>query len=338
MIIDKELSENEAWDFIVTDRGRDNLRVINKAYENRELGDRFMPAIYQIEPTNDCNLDCIMCPSRMISQKTYMPFDMFRKVVDEIADYARGIRLSYLGEPLLHPRLIDMIGYAKSQSRAKVTLFTNATLLTHKMSVDIVHSGVDEIVFSVDGATPSSFEMARRGARFEDVVRNIEDFLLFKGGRKPTASVNFVKLKINEPEVGLVKDYWSNYGCEVHVSRLCTWSGQLGIEALSGNGSEREGDLSDRCPCAELWYKAVIDANGHVLLCCNDFSSVRNFGNVKDQAIATLWNGDAIRDARAWHLGKQSQNSLLCSSCSNWSTVKDMEGYMVGSSMMANRP
>lgn len=320
------------------DKSRDNLGLIYKAYENREPGIRFMPAIYQIEPTNDCNLDCIMCPSREIPQKTYMALDTFYRVIDEIADYARGIRLNYLGEPLLHQRLVDMIAYAKSQSRAKVTLFTNATLLTHKMSVDLVRSGLDEVVFSVDGATPSTFEQVRRQARYEDVVRNIEDFLLFKDGRKPTASVNFVKLKVNEPESELVRAHWNKYGCEVQFSRLCTWSGQLGMDGLSDNGSKGSENSSERCPCAELWYKAVINATGDVLLCCNDFSSVRSLGNVKNQAIAAIWNGDSIKEARTWHLGKQFQNIPLCSRCSNWSTVKDMEGYMIGSSIVANRP
>lgn len=324
--------------FTVTDKSRDNLRLIHRAYENLQPDIRFMPAIYQIEPTNDCNLDCVMCPSRDIPRKTYMTLDMFRRVIDEIVDYARGIRLNYLGEPLLHPHVIDMIAYAKTQSRAKVTLFTNATLLTHKMSVDLVRSGLDEIVFSVDGATPSTFQQIRRQSKYEDVVRNIEDFLLFKDGRKPCASVNFVKLTVNEPEAKLVKDHWGNYGCEVQYSSVCTWSGQLGIDDLSDNGSKGVKTSSDRCPCAELWYKAVINASGNVLLCCNDFSSVHSLSNVKDQTIMAIWNGDTIREARASHLGKQFQYLQLCSRCNDWSTVKDMEGYMIGSSIVANRP
>ena len=76
-----------------------------------------------------------------------MPLNLFKKIIDQIRDYAMTIKLSYLGEPLLNSNLFDMIAYAKENSNARVTLFTNGTLMTHQVSVDIVESGLDEIVF-----------------------------------------------------------------------------------------------------------------------------------------------------------------------------------------------
>lgn len=66
--------------------------------------------VINLEPTNACNLNCIMCirGNRPIGM---MQLDLFRHLIDEAADMG-GVSL-YLhvgGESLLHPRFVEMLG------------------------------------------------------------------------------------------------------------------------------------------------------------------------------------------------------------------------------------
>lgn len=49
----------------------------------------------------------------------YMPFKLFRRVIDQLVgrDIAR-LSLHLAGEPLLHPQIIDMVRYAKRKRYA----------------------------------------------------------------------------------------------------------------------------------------------------------------------------------------------------------------------------
>lgn len=318
-----------------TDISLDNLRQIDRAYSNIEPHARFMPAVYQIEPTNDCNLDCLMCPNHEIESKTYLTLNTFRNILDQVGDYAQGVRLNYLGEPLLHPEIVDMIDYAKARSKAKVTLFTNATLLTHKIAVDLVRSGLDEIVFSVDADTALVFQQIRRLANYENVVGHIEDFLLFKNDRKPRAAVNFVKLGLNDSEMQSVRDHWARFRCDVYFSPMCTWRSS---RVKSRLGLRESRISSDRSRCADLWYKAVIGATGDVLFCCNDYLSTYSLGNAGKRTIFEIWNSEAITQARKWQLNGEFEKLPLCYECEIQSTRESLQGFMVGSSIVANRP
>lgn len=323
---------------LVTDRSLANQTDIDRAYRTRDLRACFMPAIYQIEPTSDCNLACIMCPNRVLRDKPYLEWDLYRKVVDEIGQFARTIKLSYIGEPLLHPKIVDMITYAKSHSEAKVVMFTNGTLLTHPISVDLVYSGLDEIVFSIDGSSLATFEKIRRNANYDEVVRNIEDFLLYKDDRNPRAAINFIKLKSNEAEMEKVKSDWERHGCDVYFSWMSTWSGQLGIESLSSHTKYGGDQGIERLPCAELWYKTIVNAMGDVVLCCNDYLAVESFGSIKNQSMWDIWNGSKIRNARKCHIDGNYSTLALCLRCKEWSTVQDMEAYLPESRSIAHRP
>lgn len=77
------------------------------------------PTVFYIEPTNDCNLSCIMCPRKKSRKEVgYMSFDLFRHVVDQLADRnIAQLSLHLTGEPLLHPRIVAMVRYKVCQEQ-----------------------------------------------------------------------------------------------------------------------------------------------------------------------------------------------------------------------------
>jgi len=117
------------------------------------------PQYVWIDITNECNLRCIMCPQSKGLKRKKMAMDMstFTSIVDQVCISRPRIILHVSGEPLLNKNVFKMIRYAKDKG-CKVTMVTNATLLTREVSVRILETSLDNIFFSFDGCTPEIYE------------------------------------------------------------------------------------------------------------------------------------------------------------------------------------
>ncbi|MEQ9566734.1 MAG: radical SAM protein, partial [Pseudomonadales bacterium] len=101
---------------------------------------------------------------------------LFDKICEEITPYAdqmRRVTIQLLGEPLLDKKLESKISRLKKIGIKEVFFSTNGSLFTDKRAVSILESGVDEVDFSVDGATKETFEKIRVGLNYDEVVDNI---------------------------------------------------------------------------------------------------------------------------------------------------------------------
>lgn len=83
------------------------------------------PFMILVEVTNDCTLDCIMCPHSQLREKTgYMSFDLFKRVIDECSRHHSpgDLVFSGIGEPLLHPQILEMAKFANSKGILRFAL------------------------------------------------------------------------------------------------------------------------------------------------------------------------------------------------------------------------
>ena len=135
-----------------------------------------LPHFVQIEPVGQCNLRCQMCPIQFRHDGpphgvAFMDYDAFTRLIDQFTR-STELHLQGLGEPMMHPRLFDMIEYAAKKG-IRVTSTSNMTLLSPRRAERCVTSGLAELNISVDSATPEIYERIRVGARFERVERNV---------------------------------------------------------------------------------------------------------------------------------------------------------------------
>jgi len=73
------------------------------------------PEYYIIEPTNVCNYKRSICPNRLYSKEEqgYTDWALFVRLLSQIKDCAQVIQLYWMGEPMLHPELFEMIKMRK---------------------------------------------------------------------------------------------------------------------------------------------------------------------------------------------------------------------------------
>ena len=97
----------------------------------------------------------------MRRKKGEMSFELFKICADQIAQASLDTEIwfSFHGEPLLvHNRLFKMIAYAKSLGIQSLNLNSNGMLLGPELVQPILDSGVDLVVFGVDGISRKTYE------------------------------------------------------------------------------------------------------------------------------------------------------------------------------------
>lgn len=294
-----------------------SLAKILKNYRSRNPSPDSLPVRVWIEPASICNLKCIMCLNKdtPASEKGVMDRGLYRKIIDEISEYAYDVYLHHRGEPLMHPGFPDMIAYAR-EAGLKVKFHTNGTLMNPELADKILDAGPDLASFSVDGFTRETYEKIRVNADFDRTMENISTFLRKKREKKlsrpytiveeidfpryrtPADEANRKKFSARFKELGLD---------EMIFKKLYNWAGYLELDGME------KGEMTYTA-CTFLWYAAVILWDGTVSPCPQDYYARLKLGDMNKNPLKEIWNGEdytALRKKMASCVGEISP----CSEC-----------------------
>ncbi len=174
-----------------------------------------------IEPTNACNLDCITCMRQVWEEPLgQMSIQTFQRVVEGLKAFSPVPTVFFggIGEPLAHPRIVEMIRQAKAAG-ARVELITNGILLKEAMALELIQADLDVLWVSLDGATPESYADVRLGATLPLVIENLRrlPYLRYRGSRLKTVmplGIAFVAMKRNVAELPAVLQLGSRLGAK----------------------------------------------------------------------------------------------------------------------------
>jgi len=188
-----------------------------------------LPSRLYIECTAACNISCTdacCAPETGITrtrQSGMLDFDLFRKVVDEAGPSLGRIDFFNYGEAFLHKRAVEMCEYIKSRfPHIYLYTSTNGLALSQAQARRLVHSGIDEVTFSLDGATQASYEKYRQRGRLDVALANLRAMVdeKRKSGRDlPFLNWRYILFTWNDSdeEMALARSLASDIG----VDRLC---------------------------------------------------------------------------------------------------------------------
>lgn len=319
-ILDWEKNRPSAW--------KEYRRKWEENPKNQKV-ERF-PIHLDIESTRICNLRCKMCPRTVkmeAGEKLYegnMDFGLFKKIIDEGSEKGLySIKLSYLGEPLISRDIIRMIEYAKKGGITDIAMNTNGTLLTEKMSHDLIEAGATGIFVSFDSPEKKHFEDIRVGASFDRVVSNIKNLIRIRDEMKsffPVVRINTTIMKENEHEIPKLVEMWKPYTDVIGASVYINPQQKDSREADRRTEEQKKDDAirierSKKFVCSVLYQRLFIHWDGKVGLCCTDIDASMNLGNAKDQTIESIWNGPVMKKLRELHSAGRWSDIPLCSRC-----------------------
>ena len=152
----------------------------DEAPPQRDLAVPALPSRLYVECTAACNISCdqaCCAPETGITrtrQAGMLDFDLFRRVVDEAGPSLVRIDFFNYGEAFLHKRAVEMCEYIKT-AFPHIYLYTstNGLAFSEDQVRRLVRSGIDEVTFSIDGATPESYAKYRRRGDFAKAIRNL---------------------------------------------------------------------------------------------------------------------------------------------------------------------
>lgn len=192
-----------------------------------------------IEPTTACNLNCSTCIRNIwddpIASMKRETFERIIASLDGLPDLKRVVFTGF-GEPLTHPRILEMIAAIRERDIA-VTVGSNGLLLTPQMTRELVRLGVDRLVVSVDGVKPETYEEVR-GADLGKVLENLHRLNEIKQEMNtlfPALGIEFVALKSNYKELGKLTDLAMKFqASRVLVSNVLPYTEDMKSEILYG--------------------------------------------------------------------------------------------------------
>ncbi|MBH71518.1 MAG: radical SAM protein [Pelagibacteraceae bacterium] len=285
-----------------------------KIYPKKKIVSKF-PVYLLVEPTSVCNLRCVMCfqIDKSFTKKPYMgfmDFNLFKKIIDEAANNGTSaITLASRGEPLLHPKISEMIKYvSKKESFIDIKLNTNATRLNEKLCHEILKSNINMVVVSIDSHVKKQYEEIRKGGKFDEVLKNIKLLVdtrkKFYKNSKLEIRVSGVKFKEDQNENNFRK-FWSKIVDNVaYVQYQNRW-----------NTYKNKPNKKINHPCVYLWERLYVWFDGVCNPCDADYKSFLSPGNLNNKSIKEVWNSDQLNKLRNLHISKKRHKYNPCDRC-----------------------
>lgn len=257
------------------------------------------PRTLFIEPTIRCSLDCpTPCGSnyprsascRSIRKTDIMPMDLFRKIIDESKGDIDKICLCNYGEPFLHKDIPGMIEYIKHRY-PNIYVFTSTNgmpLKDDQLLKNVVFSGIDEIILSIDGARQKSYEKYRRGGELYSILNSMKNIVLMRLNNKPKITWRYILFKWNDSDKELKEA--ENIAIDIGVDQLCFYHSYL---PFIGSKRFREGSMNFEKIAPFLYdadkYIYKFQMSYHRLNGNSIVIEIKNTGNIRWNSIKKPW-------------------------------------------------
>jgi len=238
-----------------------------------------------------------------------MRYDLYTRIIDQaVTERVYSVKLSWRGEPLLNPQIIDMVRYAKKAGIKEVAFLSNGERLSHTIAEQLVDAGLDWISFSVDGMN-QVYDRIRFPAVFRDTLEKIAYLRNFREKRKrnkPLIRVQSIlsAIKDNAEEF---KKVWEDIADRVNF--IADEARDFDIKNMAHNPNY---------VCPTPWQRMSIAYDGKVHQCITDYAGKLIMGDACVQTLREIWQGKSFKTIRK-HFREHTalDNCEACHYCSD---------------------
>jgi radical SAM protein with 4Fe4S-binding SPASM domain len=310
--------------------GTQRAAVKRYARDPHETRPSFPPYI-QLQTINACQAACTMCPYDTYSkvfQRGRMDDELFDKVAAEISLHPETHSFIPMlqNEPLLDKKLFDRLRRFREVAGDKIELemVTNGALLTDAVVENIRDVKLDILDISLDALTKETYEKIRIGLDFDQVMAGVERVIAADLPRTKIL-VRLVRQRDNFHEIKAFAKRWRSRGVGVFIYSAHDRAGSVAKfderiripanEQTLYQKLERRASRAFFGHCPLPFSVASILHNGDVLMCVHDWGRKEIVGNVRENTLAEVWNGDRMREIRAL-VSKRDYDSIgACKDC-----------------------
>lgn len=301
------------------------------------LASTHLPIRVQVEVTDKCNFDCIMCnrltrPNVQFKLASDINHETFTRLIEQIQP--SYVTLNGLGEPALN-KSIDKI-LIECRKRGIQTQMPSNMSIRKVMLEKIAPNPPGVLTFSMHGATRESFEAISVNSKFEECIELFEAFLSKVDRKQVEIRVLCALQAKNLTDYGGFYDYLAKWGLLDNLVLVPVFDYQTGggedrrfiptpgevSQALAALDRDLAACLDSRRtrfmqrwrstlldirpaaqivetgPCLVPWFSTYITARGKVLPCCYLTDEDHVLGNINEEDFATIWNGPKYQEFR----------------------------------------
>lgn len=316
--------------------GKLSLKEIETIEKELEVLRDKTPIIFNIETTNYCNMKCVMCPRTIYMKRKniWINDDLFEKMLDNVRVHkdeslndfwnwlekdakfdpkelsengfyfsvvSRCLILHGYGEPFLDKFLIKRLKACKERNIPTYFSCTPATMTVEK-AVQAMENGLTVLKFSLDAMDDEKIKSIRGNkANYDESIEKIHQLLKIKKERgfKTLLVPCMIAFDNNKENLELNKKF------------LKFWNGKDVFAYIKSQDNRWHFEQNEKLKnkshyakqyCEFPWTSATIMAEGNVVPCTQISNNEIVLGNVKENSLEKIWNGEEYRKLRKMHI------------------------------------
>lgn len=254
-----------------------------------------------LEITNNCNLDCSFCIGNKRNKK-FIDIEQFNILLSKIEGFTKYVYFHVMGEPLLHPKINDLIDLASSKYFVNIT--TNGYLIKRIEN----NKNIRQVNISLH-----SFD-TKYNKSFDEYISDV-----FNSVDKLVENNTYVKYRVwvnSEYKNMLLSKLEEKYGVIIGDYKTIKLANNTYYEveeefiwpSLDNDYYNEEGS------CRGLRDHIGILVDGTIIPCCLDSAGIVNLGNIYKQDLNDIIGSDLFKEMKQGFLDNKKVHEL-CRKC-----------------------
>ncbi|MBF0103234.1 MAG: SPASM domain-containing protein [Magnetococcales bacterium] len=305
-----------------------------------------VPYVFNIETTNYCNMRCVMCPrTKLMTRKNaWIDDKTFERILDQIQPHnidkleefwrfveseyginqqersengfyfhivSRCLILHGYGEPLLDRYIVDRVAQCTKRNIPTYFSCVPANINMEKISA-LMENGLTVLKFSLDALSDDQAKAIRGdNNNFHEAFSKILQVIGHRDQQKFATLIvlTMISMSTDEQARRVERDFlamWRDYDVYAYIkSQDNRWYTEEDPSLVNRSHYETQY-------CEYPWTSMTVMADGSVVPCTQDYNAEMQFGNARDQSCQEIWNSEAYRQFRAWHVNGQFPPGHKC--------------------------
>lgn len=232
-----------------------------------------------IEITNRCNLTCDFCIKNTRKNQD-ISLDNFKYILNKLQTKTKYLYLHVLGEPLMHPKINELIELAQKNYQVNIT--TNGYLIAK-----LINKNIRQINISLH-----SYDK-KYNISLEDYLNNI----INKINELPDTFFS-LRLWVNNPnQEKIIKHLENIYSTKIDLNNLNTKLTDkvflnIDQEFIWPDLNNQISNKSGKCYGLSSHFGILVD--GTIIPCCLDASGIINLGNIYHDDLNEVLNQERV--------------------------------------------
>lgn len=270
-----------------------------------------------LEPTNHCNRSCFFCGAAQSTtkiQRGFMKWELFLQLAGE-AEKIRPVMVSLHahGEPLLHPRIVEMVEELTQRGLA-TELTTNGDLLTPELSQKLLRAGLTHLIISHPAISPENWEACRDEPFSLNIDKRLKDAVEIWQGIENRVTLRCLVFKDKVPQkVKSAREYIQKW-----IETPGVWGVEFWLyQPWPDHVLEHEIPYIYRDPqiCTASLQTLLISWQGRISPCPYDINGELVVGTFPDVSLQNLYNSKKLRLFRQKTFRRSQFRPIVCKSC-----------------------